>query len=107
MATHVPVTAASREMVLAVQISTSAQMAAITVMAMHSAKTQLDHFSASATRVTLEMGNPAVISMNALKATHAQKTPPVQTLLVTFPAPVMLDTNQTAWSEAKPANVKI
>jgi hypothetical protein len=107
MVTHALATAASREMVLAVPISTSAPMAATTVTPMHSAKTLLVHFSASATRATLETGSLAAMSMNVLVATHAQITPLVQIALVIFHAPVMLDTKETAWSEVKAANVKI
>lgn len=107
MGIHALATAASREMVLAVLMSTSAQMAAITVMPMHSVTTQLAHFSAFATRATLEMGSLAVISMNVLVATHAQITPLVQIPRVTFHAPVMLDTMETVWSAVRAENVKI
>lgn len=104
---HALVTAASREMVLAVLITTSAQMAATTVTPMPNVTIQLVHFSASATQATLEMGSPAVISMNAPVATHVQQTPLVQIPQVIFHVPVIPDTKATVWSEAKVANVKI
>lgn len=107
MDTHALVTAASREMVLAVPITMSAQMAATTVVPTHNATTQLDHLSASATQATLEMGSLAAISMNAPVATHAQQTPLVQIPLVIFHVPVIPDTKATVWSEAKEVNAKI
>jgi DNA-binding TFAR19-related protein (PDSD5 family) len=107
MGIHALATAAFREMVSAVLISMSAQMAATTVTLTHSAKIQLAHSSASATQATLETGSLAVISMNALVATHAQITPPVQIPRVIFHVPVTLDTKATEWSEVKEADVKI
>lgn len=93
---HAPVTRVTAAMDSAVRTLMSALTAPTTVVPTRNASTTKAVSTASATRDSLEMGDPAQTLTNATKPVHAQKTQLVQTHAVTSLASAMPDSQTTA-----------